>query len=729
MTSRITHATALLALALGFLIFLWASGVSASSSVFILLVIAVQAWGGWSIWRSLRSNGSFVEMIGMSLAIGTALSAMSGVAIRAVVDTTAGWLLPAVVGVVLVIYRRRVNGVGGAGPLRVDRGVLAAVVLGFAVGTAGLFVSMRSYPLSWVGTWSGYHGDMLFFEALGASLAGSGPLASIFSPDTIIRYHWLTYGWTGFLTDVTGADPFVVLTRVLPMVTLVIAVTIAAAWARRISQITWVPVLAVALIVTGGYAGASYGTVLNFDSPSTSLTTVWLMAGVLLVLLRIELFTPRIATLALVGLLSAAMTAGKISTGFLFVTALAALAAIGLVRRMTWRTNAIHMLLSAGIGALLAYLFVIAGSADPGGLGLLSWVDRASSVQGLNPIPGYLGAGLGTLVLVLAVIARWAGALWLLRDRATRWTPTAAVAIGLAIGGIMPLLLVSGGINETWFALSASAPLSVLSAGGIGLFIEHAKAKSTRPIRTGLLVSIPAAAAMWIILWLLWSTGPSGGNVWEYTLRWAGPVVVFLGAVLLGQLIGRMFFTPRQTLGITLLILVFVAMPSRFLSLGSAEVGTQPGTRGDLFSGEETFANGLDQQFVIGWSQGEIDAANWVTQNVASDDLIATNKTLSPLIAALSGRPTYVSGMHYQAPYGWADNIPMLLSRESQSWAFIDAPSADTWSPLCSAGVTHLWIDPRRTATKYWAPWGNITVAKPEVVLVAITTDAFTQCP
>ena len=723
MTIRHPQIVTVLGLAALSAAFLFATGVSVPSSLAIVVVFGVQAWGGWAIWRSLRSSPSGIETIGMAIAVGTALSALSGVILRLFVETTIGWLIPAVIGLALMLAQRRSEPRLRSDQVRLDGGVLAAIAFGLIAGISGLLlISIRSYPLSWEGSWGGYHGDMLFFEALGSSLAGWGPAESIFSPDVVIRYHWLVYGWTGFLADSAGAEPFVALTRVVPFITLVAAVTIAAGWTRRLTSVTWAPILAVALIVTGGYVGASYGTILNFDSPSTSMTTVWLMAGVLIALQRLDGSSMRWPSLVLVGLLAAATTAGKVSTGFLLIAALGSIALIAVIRRTTWRADALLMVVTSGLSALLAYALVIFGSADPGGLDIMSWIDRASSVQGLNPVPGQLGAILGTVILALAVTARWAGALLLVRDPATRWSPMSAAIIGLALGGLVPLLLVSGGVNETWFALSASAPLSVFSAAGIGRWASSLQETDKKRARSGLMIAIGSAAVLWLGLWFLWNSGPSGGNVWEYTLRWAGPVAALAGAIIAGFVLSRALPMKDAQLGFIVFILVMLAIPSRLVALGPSPVGTQPGTRGDLFGSQETFAQGRDQEFIVAWSDAEHVAGQWLRLNTSRDSLIATNHTFSPLVAALSGRQTFVSGMHYQAPYGLPGNVDVLVQREAASWAFIESPSIETWLPLCEAGVTHMWIDPRRTAVRDWEPWALPVLQLPEVIIAERAT-------
>ena len=706
-------------------LFLAVSGVAGTEAIALFVIISIQAWGGWAILRPKRFTDSMLGQIGLSLAIGTALSAMAGIAVRAFVDTTWGWIVPALIGTLMFFIHRQRDQRATPHPAP-DRGVVVAVVSGLVIGLLGLGISMRSYPLTWTGLWGGYHSDMLFFEAVGSSLADWGPLASIFSPDSVIRYHWLTYAWTGFLNESAGAAPFVSLTRVLPLVTLLSAVLIAATWTRSLTKSTWAPTLAVALIVTGGYAGASYGTILNFDSPSTALTSVWLMAAIWIALRCVERANVSLSQMTLIGLLSAAMTAGKVSAGFLLLSSLFVITAIGLLRKSPWRSTALTILFAGMLGAAAGYLLVVFGSADPGGLDVLSWIDRASSVQGLNPLPGYLGAALGTLILALAVIPRWAGIVWFVWNHETRWTPMVGAALGLAIGGLAPLILVSGGVNETWFALAASAPLAVLSAAGIGRFTDSIKSQSGWKSRMAF--AFLAAFLLWVVIWALWNSGPSGGNVWENTWRWAGPIVAIIGSIAIGWLLSIRMGVTHAALGMSLLIMVLIAVPGRLLALGPAGSGNQPGTRGDLFSPTEPFTTAIDSTTLYAWSDTQVQAAQWLRSNSTLNDLIATNITYSPLVPALTGRQTYVSGILYQAPYGWPDQIGTLLMREEESWTFIDDPSLETWEPLCLAGVAYLWIDPNRTEGTSWHEFGDVTFQAPDVVILRIFSERLASC-
>jgi hypothetical protein len=103
-----------------------------------------------------------------------------------------------------------------------------------------------------------------------------------------------------------------------------------------------------------------------------------------------------------------------------------------------------------------------------------------------------------------------------------------------------------------------------------------------------------------------------------------------------------------------------------------------------------------------------------------ADDLLATNVSFSPLVPALSGVATLASGVLYQAPYGRKSGIEPLLTREAESWAFIDSPNESTVSPLCAAGVDWLWVDPAKAKISGWEPWASVVLTEPDVTLLAV---------
>ena len=697
------------------LVFMGVTGVAWGSAALLTGCVVAQGLAGAIWWRLLRPTRSvpILEAVGMGLGVGTAGAMLVGLGLP-------WWLAPTLALVTWAAIRSR-RTIAPLAPL--ERPDLLALVVGLVPGVGSLFLAVRSYPLTWTGLWSGYHGDMPFFEALSTSVARLGPGASIFMSGADLRYHSLAYGWAGQLTQTVNAEPFVVLTRLLPAVTLVAVIALAASWTRRLTRTWWAPSLAVCLIVTGGFVGATYGSVLNFDSPSQSMGDVWLLALSVLLLQCLDRTTIRWQLIAVIALV-AALTGGKISTVAVAAGGFAFVVVLGVVRRAEWRWRALAVGIVALITLLVTYELLLAGSSNSGGLGLFSLLDRASSVQGLNPVITPRGIVAGIALLMIAVVPRWAGLAWLMGDRETRWQPATLYGVGLAVAGLSTIAILSGGFNDLWFAVAASAPLAVLSAVGT----VNAVAWLGPRARQRVLVALVCGLVGSILVAAVWTTGSTGviGQGW----RWAGPVVGVLMSLGIGVVLTRGDSPKRRTqfAAYALISLVAMALPGRLIYAAAEPLArTYEGSFSTvLFTGQREFVTTIDNEASPGWTDTQAAAGAWLRSHANPDDLLATNVTSGAIVPALSRLTTYISDLHMQAPYGRTSEIDEALTREKQTWAFVNTPTSETAAPLCRAGVVWLWIDPSRTTTRDWQPYATVVWQEAEVILAKIDSSA---CP
>ena len=702
-----------LLLALATWIIMTLVGVPLANAGLLVLFTAIQTCAGALWWRLVqpRRSISILETLGVGLALGTAGAMLSGL-------VTTWWFVVVLVGAVWWLRVRR-NHLAPLGPL--SKPEFLAVLIGLVPGVGAFLWAIRSYPLSWTGLWTGYHGDMPFFEALAASVARLGPGTSIFMDGAALRYHSLAYGWAGQLTSATGAEPFVVLTRLLPLVMLIGAITLAVAWTRRLSESSWAPSLAAMLIVTGGFVGATFGGILNFDSPSQSVGVVWLL-GLSIIFLRG--LNPDVTAWFLlpVGVLGVALTGGKVSTAAIGGFGLGILTLVAFARREQWRWRAALATGVTGVTMVGTYLWLLAGSANAGGLNVLGLLDRASSVQGLNPVITNRGVIAGIAILAVAISFRWAGLAWLVADPTTRWKPETTYGVALACGGLAALVVLSGGFNDLWFAAAASAPLAVLSATGTASAVRSLDPESRRRIWIAPLAGITIA----LVVAGIWTTGSTGilGNGW----RWAGPIVGLVLAVLVG--IGLAFRAEpdwrRATLAFTVVVLVVASLPSKIVYGVASPLASAPeGTRSSvLFRLQPDYIETIDRSRSVGWTDTQTAAGQWLRENADPSDLVATNLTLSSLVSALSHRTTYISAIHMQAPYGFSDDFSEIQRREAESWAFINKPSTLTIDPLCAAGVRWVWVDSERSNNRDWEPFAETAAVFPDVTILRINPSA-----
>ena len=316
----------------------------------------------------------------------------------------------------------------------------------------------------------------------------------------------------------------------------------------------------------------------------------------------------------------------------------------------------------------------------------------------------------GTALLLAAIAFRWAGLLWLAAAPRARWRPSTWFGIGTAAIGVATVALLSGGFNDMWFALAASAPLSVLSAVGAG---RASSALGRRGTAIAFVVGLGAA----VPVALIWATGAYSAGGW----RWAAPVTALLLAFCV---LALTWLRKGRAAGIAAVILTCLglAVVSRPLYLAADRLLAPPAAPHDLreFAPVLAFTESIDRQSLAGISWAQMEAGSALRAAAGTEGLVATNVTYSPLVPAVSGLRTLVSGIHYQAPYGRSSSLVPLLERERLSWAFIDAPSAASAQALCSLGVGWVWVDPTRTAVRDWAPWATPVHTGPDAIVLRL---------
>lgn len=731
-------------------------GVSLRDAVLLALGVTLQAWAGGYLWRLVmnRSGASSsvdpVDVLGPAVALGTAAAVVMGVVLNPFVPAGTGWLaMPAVSLGVWVV--RRISGRALA-PVqwRLRRSTVIGIVAAVVAGLGSIAINVSRYPLGGAGPWTTYHRDMLYFEGLATSTGVFGPDDSVFMAGADVRYHWLAYGWAGQLTHTVGAEPFVVLTRVLPIVALIGCAALVISWTARLVDRWPATLLAAGLLTAGGYVGAANGTILNFDSPSQNLTTVW-MVGALVAALAFLRGIGSVGMVVAFVALVAATTGGKISSAAVALVPLGLVALVLTVRRDP-STRRAWLLVGVGLAvAGIVYVALVAGSASPGDLRLFSLDSRASSVQGLDSSAGARGVMLGTVTLMLAMAARWWGLAWLVRDRAWRWRPDVVLGVGLVIVGLVPVIILSQGLNETWFALAASAPLAVLSAAGIALGWEHVRN------RAALMASLLLGAVAVVVVPLLWIPNV----VYPMSIRFFGPWIAYaialVGGVIIALLFGRRHW--RGVLVISSLsILVFAGAASRVspvladimhsadaessVALAVEEVlpaekssGVEVTVPAEATPGDIEIAPLMEPpaDLLAGtpaerttWGADEDAAARFVRDTLGTFDVLVTNDTTSFLVPALTQRRTYLSGAPYQGLYGSVESVQGIPARIDTSLRFIRDLDAPAFSELCRAGVTWGWIALDGTPLKSWEPYAVTVLKNDSVAVIQIVQD---RCP
>ena len=725
------------------------------TTVLAFLVVIAQIAAGAVMWLWIRrgSPTSVIELVGMGIAIGSLLAVLGSQLTIALSVGGFGWILPVVMAALaLVLSRHRRNWIGSVHRGTAAQWMSVGVVAG--LGSLTLLPGFQRTPLrdGYV-TGSAYHGDLVFFEAVAQFLARSGPSDSSLLADFGIRYHWFAYGWIGSLTEVIGADPFVVMTRIFPLLMVLGASFLAVSWAARLSSRPWTPLLAGLLVVIAGFVGAKQGVILNFDSPSTAYAAVLALAFSLALtcFLRSSIDSSSASwLLLLIGILAAgtmgakASQAAVLAVGLLVMGVASPLLPKG-IRRRVWLALGV-----TGIAMLLTYMVVIAGVAPSESNIAFSLVgEKVSTFQGLDPFEGALGGLLGSLVLVLAILPRWLGAVWLPGSKERRWSGEAAFGAGVALAGILPVLLLSSGTNAGWFAVAASPILGVLSAVGLERAWEKASARISRVVALSALAAIAVNAAVFVAFGL--------GAVSGAPVLWRGPVVAWLIAFLLAIPIALCVKTrggfPMRWLVVVTTTLVLASVGARFngaalwsltqdrLTPGfqSLILWTDPAAQFPNNFVAASSAAGIELQDsgapsesdgglagstsgLVQWSSELNEAALWLEQEVSTGELVAVDATyLQPFLPVVTNLSMYVAGEPYISGYTTRSGAEAASVRQERTRSLLVEPTGDAARALWADGVRWLWLQktPARTVDLL-EPWASVAFANEQVTILQL---------
>jgi len=540
--------------------------------------------------------------------------------------------------------------------------------MGFLLVLGSVWLGTRRYSLDLAAT-NNFHLDIVMLEALARSLSEYGPTSSILADGISLRYHWLSYAWSGQMTSAAGADSFVVLTRVVPLVSAIGVVALVAHLSSMRAIKPWVPTLAVVLVIAGGFFGAHMGSTINIDSPSQTVSSMWLMSALLTYFLWMDYKEKvHVRFLLLSGAFVGIVTLTKVSSGIVLVIALATVAVVFVFGKRRLRIQAS----AAAVLASLVFLLITVAFVSGGGtqFGFFAIYIKASTNQGLDPFDGTLGVVLGTIALLLAVTARWSAGLILLTERGAWRELTAPLIFGFVIAGIVPILVLSQGVNELWFAVSASVPLSFFAAIGISQGSERITMPNQRAVVIGLSLS---SLGIGSILWLL---GPASVAFAPFLV----PFVPWLCALAGFFIILR---TKKSTHSRSAAIAAFLIIPI-LATAGSRLLLNLPTTT--LTEGNSPKA-GVNSD----WTTADKGAGDFLSKKDKKNGRIITNELVPVWKPALTGLPFYVAGAYPSLTS--EKDLPELQKRIALTKKFFDDPTANEVRQLCSDNVGWAWVN------------------------------------
>jgi hypothetical protein len=315
---------------------------------------------GFYLWAKVnhRRQTPFSELIGMGLAIGTLLCIISSALLRTLPFGEFGWTAPFLLTLLASFFRGKVSNRNESfvktesNTLQV-RGILFLILI---FSYTQVCVWARWHSLNPKGWWK-YHLDVPFFEAMSNSIALLGTSNSLMKPDLETRYHWFAFGWIGSLNHSLDLDPFIVQTRLLPLVAMIMAASIAFSWSKDFTDKAWIAATASLIIVLG--PGFAIGSLVMLRSPSSAMAAGWTLAFSLFFLRCLRSPKLDLNKLLILCLLSIGVVAGKGVNVLIIGSAVLVLLLNHLALKRTLRSKELQIYLLVLTSLIVSYFSFI----------------------------------------------------------------------------------------------------------------------------------------------------------------------------------------------------------------------------------------------------------------------------------------------------------------------------------------------------------------------------------
>lgn len=534
------------------------------------------------------------------------------------------WLSLPVLAVVAAVVSAVRPGLLAVPRIDARPGVLAAGACASLVALALNRYQWERYRLTQPIDYTTFHPDSLFLQVVGTASHTTGSGTGGMS-DWPLRYHWLSYAMSAGLESFTGSAAFAGMTRALPVVAIAGLAFLAAAWAARARAPLWVAWLAALLVVIGRFVGDLSIVPVNWDSLSQTVS-----GPILVLACFLAVYLPRRRPVLLVVVFTGVafvLTGTKLSAGAVLVGAVVVLAVVAYLRGDPARRPTVAVVAACVAGAVAAFVLLESGQADGGGLGLRDVRDPAALWTSLQP----------TVATTLALVPGWAGLIFLAARPVRQWSRATALGAGLAVGGLAPLwLMAESRPNNTWFLVSATTVVWVISAVGAGRAVRRSlsEARARRHV-------VVAAAVVAV----------GTAVVWAGAMRVSGLAVtvvaqvVFLVILGVGVAVAAWLLRRRGYAGATVPLLVTAATMSAVtvvlanrLGVGSIGVPTSLGETATAWDGGEPLAP---------LSPDEIDALSQQLARVSHPgDVVAyDDRRITPALFAGQRLPRHRTGL------------------------------------------------------------------------------------
>lgn len=601
---------------------------------------------------------------------------------------------------------------------------LAAVIAGV--------IMIANRPKIW---WFLYDSDYAFLQGLSRSLADWGLDDYFLLSGIQTKYHWFTYAWIGLVDRSSTTTTFFVLTRIAPVVFVVLITGVIWSLINRYS-ITRLRTFASTLVVmtASSYALWGYGTKITFlASPSQFYTFAILLTTVYLLL---ETSKNQVKyPVVVLTVLSGATILSKTMHGVVFISAILFAMLIQLfIKAKVSRTTAVSCLFCFA-SSLMTYWILVSNSEAQavfefrfsdffwqlqGDARLLP--DKYIDVIGFLTVVSFL-----TLPLLLAIRST-------LQLKLSKLGLKELLGFGSLLAGACLALSILGAFGENLYFLQAAVVMS--SVLGFASFSEDERrlALNTRNTFIFILIGVFLCIASYQIPNI--NSGSQDAIIIRSMRIYTPTLIILISAV--GVLIVNSLRRRSNFEALSKLIIVTAAMFVTFAATNWLE--TTPRKHNEFDRDGQSYLATENLNEIAVWvnentNENEIVASNFGWPKMAEGDiesyrspcLAVRNKdvavetckrTNNTLLVAYMHRRTWLqaTSIHYTG------FTPEMDKRQTTTLGFAAEPNAEHLQQMKSDGVTWYVVDRSTTDRTNWEPYATVRYANDSFYVLELNT-------
>ena len=743
------------------------SGVSIFDAVKLSMFLAIQVSGGAALWYTVNNYRpiGIPEATGMGLALGTSITTLSQYLLRDTAFSDFSWITPLIFLIPLIVKSNEPSQKEIPDKhLGADHEEFSSLVAIFTLTMLAMaalwwwlypivvamscvcfiryqkmgnqnkrsYINRFSIPISLIGIaaslllrhqnsfWKVLSNDQVFSESMSWSIFKWGNSESPFAAGTPVNYHWFVLLWSGITSAATNAEAWVVVSRVLPIISFLGIFCLIWTLTKGIYDRFSAPLIAILFLV---FYSNSFGFSLTryIVSPTFLFSCVWLLAFAKSVFNYYR--NPSIKLAILSSFLLFMTFGGKVMNGVVGLSALLfAFSILFLSKKPKPNRSKIFLLATLSVLSLVLIYLLMYNEHQPGNLNTLIIRSLLPLQLGLLP-PEKSGIYLVlvnlflfiSMMLPLVAIGIYS-VKRLIRTKFEVWFIVGSILSGL----ILTFMTSHPGASQLYFWLAslvvAAIMIPTVVYDGLG---QRFNLRGLLPVVVIALIAATTSIEIWKKS-ILQETGYA-----SLRLKFFGLIIglfITIALTTIFYVIAKKRRSTRYRYQHLLFLGIFVLFNIGF--------GVNQNITNLINRSQIQMSDANDKNLITG-SVDQLQILNWIRVNTDAADIVATNRFCIPglsyciskwqLVSAVSHRRMLFEGGYFELP-----SIPdqELFNRYALSSDFGTNPSPIGLRRMCDYGVKWYFYDHSvAPPLDTWEPFAVLQIQNQGVSLLRL------KCP